>query len=402
MNRRVGIGVILAALVPWPAVWAEASDWSGYVSVEPRVFVDEPLFPEQPGAGISPSAVIAPEWRYDWNDGDDRITVAPFFRWDADDDERAHADVREALWLGVRGPWTWRVGVGRVFWGVTESRHLVDIVNQTDWVEDIDEEDKLGQPMIALERWTRNAGSFGVFLLPGFRERTFPAADARLRGALPVDTWRAEYESGAGDRRVDWALRWSHAIGAWDVGVSAFDGTSREPRLLPALSAGGEAVLIPRYDLIRQVGLDVQYTREAWLWKLEAINRQGHGKRFNAMVAGVEYTLFGLGNGGADLGLLVEYQYDGRDLTAPPTLYDDDWFAGFRLALNDADDTSVLGGAIVDDNGTFAILEAERRLGDAWKFELEARWFLDVEPADPFLGGFRNDSFFTLRLVRYL
>lgn len=394
--------MVLATLTPWPAVWAEAPDWSGYVSLEPRVFVDEPLFPEQPGAGISPSVVIAPEVRFEWHDGDDRITVAPYFRWDADDDERTHADVREALWLGIRGPWTWRVGVGRVFWGVTESRHLVDIVNQTDLVEDIDEEDKLGQPMIALERWTRNAGSFGVFVLPGFRDRPFPARDARLRGALPIDTGRAEFESGAGDRRVDWALRWSHAIGSWDVGVSAFDGTSREPRLLPALSDGGEPVLIPRYDIIRQVGVDVQYTREAWLWKLEAINRQGHGKRFNAMVAGIEYTVFGVRDSGADLGLLVEYLYDDRDPTAPPTIYDDDWFAGFRLALNDANDTSVLGGAIVDDNGTIAILEAERRLGDRWKLELEARWFFDIDPADPVLGGFRNDSFFTLRLARYL
>ena len=40
------------------------------------------------------------------------------------------------------------VGAAKVFWGTAESRHLVDIINQTDAVEDIDEEDKLGQPMV--------------------------------------------------------------------------------------------------------------------------------------------------------------------------------------------------------------------------------------------------------------
>jgi hypothetical protein len=381
---------------------ADGIDWSGYVSLEPRFFVDEPLYPEQPAAGLSASAVIAPELRYEWNSGNDRVTVAPFFRWDADDDARTHADLREALWLRVRGPWTWQIGVGRVFWGVTESRHLVDIVNQTDWVEDFDEEDKLGQPMIALERWTPNGGSFGVFLLPGFRERTFPAEDARLRGTVPVETSAADYESGSRDRHVDWALRWSHSIDNWDLGINGFYGTSREPRLLPRLNVGSSPILVPRYDIIRQIGLDMQYTEEAWLWKLEVINRQGHGRTFNAVVAGLEYTLFNVGKSSSDLGLLLEYLYDGRDASAPPTIYDDDWFAGFRLGFNDVEDTAILGGAIIDNGGTFGILEAERRLGEYWKVEIEARWFINIDVQDPILAGFRNDSFVTVRISRYL
>ena len=42
------------------------------------------------------------------------------------------------------------MGIDKVFWGVIESRHLVDYINQTDGVEDVDGEDKLGQPMINL------------------------------------------------------------------------------------------------------------------------------------------------------------------------------------------------------------------------------------------------------------
>jgi len=402
MSDVLRIGLLTTAWLVAATAVADAVEWSGYVSLEPRVFVDRPLFITQPEAGLSPSIVLAPEFRLEWNNGDDRFTVAPYVRWDADDDERSHADLREALWQGIRGPWTWQVGLGRVFWGVTESRHLVDIVNQTDWVEDIDEEDKLGQPMIAFERWTSKAGSFSLFALPGFRERPFPAADARLRGVLPVKTERAEYESAAGNRRLDWAGRWANAMGGWDVGISGFYGTAREPRLPPGLAADGQPVLIPHYDVIGQVGVDVQYTRDAWLWKLEAISRHGQGKPFAAVVAGFEYTRFGLAGGNADLGLLLEYLYDRRDNTAPPTIYDDDWFLGFRLGLNDTQGTAILGGAIVDDDGTFVLVEAQRRLGQTWTIELEARWFLDINPADPILAGFHNDSFFTLRLARYL
>jgi len=42
------------------------------------------------------------------------------------------------------------VGINSVFWRVVESNHLVDILNQTDLIEDIDGEEKLGQPMISL------------------------------------------------------------------------------------------------------------------------------------------------------------------------------------------------------------------------------------------------------------
>jgi len=392
--------VLVSALIAASPLAAEM-DWSGYVSLEPRMFLDHPLFPQQPAAGVSPSAVLAPEIRYQWNDGDDRITIAPYLRWAADDSQRSHGDLREAAWLHVRGDWAWQVGLGHVFWGVTESRHLVDIINQTDQVEDLDEEDKLGQAMVSVERWTP-AGTFGIFLLPSFRERPFPAAGARLRSVLPIDTEHTEYESSARDRRLDLALRWTNTIGNWDLGLSGFHGTSREPRLLPRLDVAFHPVLVPHYDTISQVGIDLQYTEGAWLWKLEAIDRHGQGKSFGALVAGLEYTLFDLGQHGIDLGLLTEYLYDGRDATAVATLYDDDWFVGFRLALNDTQDTMVLSGAIVDANGTFVVVEAGRRLMEGWKFEAEARLFLGIDHMDPFLGGLRNDSFITLRLAKYL
>lgn len=392
-----GLVIIIALLVCTQAGWA--AEWSGYVSAEPRYFFEAPGFDEQPSRGMSASAALAPEYRIRWNDGDDLLTLAAFVRVDADDDERTHADVREAFWQHVDERWAWKVGIGRVFWGVTESRHLVDIVNQTDLVEDFDEEDKLGQPMIHAERWTP-VGTFGLFLLPGFRERTFPEASARLSGGAVVAD-DATFESGAGQHRLDVAGRWFHALGRWDIGVSAFHGTGREPRLVPAPRAGNAVEFVPHYDEITQLGLDLQYTRGSWLWKLESTLRDGQGRDFSAAVAGFEYTAFGIAGSDADLGLLAEYLYDDRGPGAPRTIYDDDWFGGLRLSLNDVAGTTLLAGAIVDKGSMIAIVEAQRRLRSHWKIEAEVRWFSDVDPGESLLFAVHRDSYLTLRLARY-
>lgn len=390
------------ALLRAGAAMGEGWDASIEAGAELRLFPNQPQFEDQNDTTLSPSLSLRSNFTYEWDSGD-RLSVTPFARWDADDDERTHADLREANWLHVGDGWDLVVGLGQVFWGVTESRHLVDIINQTDLVEDIDEEDKLGQPMVNLNLSTE-AGAFSLFALPGFRERTFPAGEARLRGVLPVATDDPSYESGSKDRHVDVAARWSRVFGDVDVGVSHFHGTSREPRFLLDLDDPSRPVLRPRYDLIDQTGLDLQFTRDAWLGKLEAITRSGQGPRFAAAVGGFEYTLYGILGTSIDLGLLGEFLYDGRDEDeAPPTIADNDLFAGTRLALNDVQSTEALVGAIVDakTGATALSLEAERRLGANWKVELEGRVFSHVPDDDFLLRGVRDDDYVSLRLTRF-
>jgi hypothetical protein len=255
--------------------------------------------------------------------------------------------------------------------------------------------------MANLNYFTR-LGTFGLFVLPGFRERTFPDREARLRGSNPVLVDDARYDSGAEQYHVDFAGRWWHTIDGLDVGIAHFHGTGREPRLIPEMRSG-EVVFIPFYDQIDQSSIDAQLTVGDWLLKLEGIMRSGQGDRFFATVAGFEYTLRGAFGGRPDLGLLAEYHYDGRDDTAPPTTFDRDIFVGARLTLNDPQSTSVLAGAIIDqsDQTTAINVEAERRLGDRWKVEMEARLFVNVSPSDSVLYGIRRDDHVVLRLSRF-
>jgi len=392
---RAFAAVILSLL----SLAAMAGEWStsGFVAVEAKLFPDASAYPGQL-EGAQTSLEAQPELSYRSADGQSLFQLTPYLRVDSRDAERNQLDLVELSFSYLLDGWELVAGVGQVFWGVTESRHLVDVINQTDAADDIDEESKLGQPMITIST-QRDWGLLSLYGLPGFRERTFPGEEGRLRAPLVVNPDAAQYESGDRDRHVDWAVRYSHYLGDWDMGAHVFRGTGREPALVPD-GAGTE--LYPFYQQITQVGVDVQYTRAAWLWKLEALVREGQGDTFAAAVAGLEYTRYQIASSDGDLGLLVEYLYDGRDETAPVTAFDNDIFIGARWARNDTQDTTVLGGAIidVDDGSTLLSIEAERRLGDRWKLTGELRWLVKVDPPNA-LSALRQDSHVALSLARY-
>jgi hypothetical protein len=371
--------------------------WGGDAGAEQRYFFEEPRWPGQSDDAVgSVHTNLEARWRDD--SGNQRASFKLFGRLDSVDDERSHADLREAYWAYAGDDWELVLGANKVFWGVTESRHLVDIINQTDLVEDIDREQKLGQPMVNL-LLQREWGQLDFYLMPWFRERTFPGVEGRLRAPLPVDTGNARYESPAEQHHTDVALRWSHYFGDVDIGVYAFHGNGREPVLVLAEE---EDRLLPLYHEISQLGVDVQYTRDAWLWKFEGIARNGLDDTFAAAVAGFEYTLYGVRESAADVGLLVEYLYDGRGPGEPVTVFDNDVFLGARLALNDTQDSSMLAGAVVDTDSQewFFNLEAQRRIGEHYIAEARLRLFNGDKKLNQ-LYAFDRDDYFQLSFTGF-
>ena len=199
MNRLFATAS-LALLLASPS-FAGEWDLAGFVGVDSQAFLLDSKFPGQED-GVNLSLTVQPElyWRSD--DGAQRFSMVGFARADLQDGERTHADLREALWGLDGNDWDLNLGVGKVFWGVAESRHLVDVINQADLVEDIDQEEKLGQPMINFNL-QRDYGRFEFYVLPWFRERTFPGPDGRLRTPLPVDSGNPIYESSDRENHVD-------------------------------------------------------------------------------------------------------------------------------------------------------------------------------------------------------
>ena len=381
MLLAIGFGALGLAVPPR----AESErEWRGSVAAEVRAFDGD----------TQGSLVAEPEFELR-RSGKERFSVKLFGRLDSLDDERTHFDLRELFWERAGRSWELRAGVSKVFWGVTESQHLVDVINQTDLVENPDGEDKLGQPMVKFTS-IRNWGIVDVFLLPGFRERTFPGIDGRLGGPLLIDTNLTNYESSAGDEHLDVAARWSHTFGVVDIGLAAFRGTNREPHLLPA--AG---LLAPFYDQIQQYSVDFQATVGDWLWKMESIRRRDSFETFSAVTAGLEYTFWGVSGSAIDIGVLAEYLWDERGRGAP-TPFDDDWFVGSRLAFNDTADTTILAGMVYDPaSGALAgRVEARRRFGQDWIVEAEWRTFHGGDRFDA-VAAIARDDHILLSLQRH-
>jgi hypothetical protein len=383
-------------------LWARADlllahEFSGYVLGEGRVFANSAIHPGQKDG--SASLAVQPEYYHEWEDGSS-FTFVPFFRLDSADDERTHFDLRELTYIGLHEDFEVRVGVRKVFWGTTEVLHLVDIINQTDLVENTDTEDKLGQPMLNLST-SRDWGTVDLFVLPFFRERTFPGREGRLRGAAFVDTDRAIYESAAEEWHTDWAIRYSQIFGDVDLGLYYFYGTSRDPTLLPGTDDHGNSILVPFYEQIHQTGMDVSYVVGEWLWKMEALYRAGQGADdYFAWTGGLEYTFTRAFDSPMDVGVVLEGMYDERGNDA--TAFESDIVLGLRLAANDAAGSEALFGWVQDvgSDARSLFLEASRRFGDHLKLSLELRGFLS-QPETDFLFQQRDDDLMQLELFYY-
>ncbi len=412
--RAAFFRAVLAAVTIWAVlIFAGAShgaesiehEFSGSLDIDGRWYPQLQAHPEQrthaSGLAVEPKLHFRGE-------GDWSFTLAPFFRYDGADSRRTHADLREAYLLvfgeAGEGEWELRLGVDRVFWGVTESQHLVDIINQTDLVEHPNKETKLGQPMAHLTL-SAEWGILEFFALTYHRARTFPGLHGRLRSSILIDDEHVSYKSAAQEWRVDLAARYSHSFGPFDLGVSVFDGTSREPYIMPHLDSLGRLSLRQHYEKIRQVSVDAQLTIESWLFKLEALQRegarnlQGVKEDFAAFVVGGEYTFNSVFGSAADLGLLAEWNYDERRERSNSE-FQNDFFFAVRLGLNDAQSTELIAGVLADADHTTRTMSIElrRRLSDQWSMKLESIILMDVDEED-IIHDTRRDSFVALNVT---
>lgn len=373
--------------------------FTGNVDLESIWFPDSPLDPEQASGvaslAVSPGLFFEASGRYSF-------TLATHLRYDNIDQQRTYIDVRKAYFLiygsAGTGDWELRIGMDRVFWGVTEFTSLVDTVNQVDLVDNPDEKSRLGQPMAYLT-WTASWGVTEFLLLPYHRQRTFPGRHGRNRLPLLVDNKLATYDASRAERRVDAAVRFSNTYGPIDLGVSFFNGNSREPFLSPSTIRDGVAVFAPHYNLINQLGVDVQFTLESTLVKLEAIRRtdgrtlDGSVVDYTACTAGVEHTLYALGGSSIDLGIFLERSYDQRRRRAT-SKSQDDLFVGFRFAFNDVQSTELTMTWIedLDFSNRLINLLLNRRISDRWSLEATASWVERTDQTDWITYSIRQDS----------
>ncbi|WP_282080380.1 hypothetical protein [Aquimarina algiphila] len=342
-----------------------------------------------------PGLFARPKFTYDWDKGKNNIIFEGFARWDANGDSRTHWDVRELYYQYYNGNWEFNAGVKRIFWGKTEGVHLVDVINQIDFLEGIDGEEKLGQPMVQVS-YTSDIGTFSAFALPYTRTLEFGNESGRLRPEkIPTDD-QISFESGSEEWHPSFAVRWSHYIGDADVGMHYFYGNAREPLVVFDESGFGL-----EYPVVHQVGIDYQHIVESALFKLESVYRGGDFEDIFAITGGVEYTFGNVNGKGLDVGVLGEYVYDNRRELTFSSL-DNDLFIASRLEFNNVAGTELLFGVFQDlSKSTKSIrLEYSQRLGESFKIEVTGQGFLNVDNRE-FISQFQQDSFFEIGIIKY-
>jgi len=445
-HRRSGSisGTLAAALLlAVPAAPAHGDEFTigAEVMIDTRFFFEPDEFRTDNQIYFDPSAAIQPTVNYVFDSGVDTLRATLFGRFDPTDDGRTHFDVREAFYHHMGDGWDFLIGNNQVFWGVAESRHLVNVINQIDFVEDPDQEDFLGQPMVAFSVFG-DWGMLDLYAMPYFRERQFHEEDSRFGFPISVDD-DANYESDMERWHPDFAARYRITVSNWDLGVSHFYGTSRAPRwqLSPdgafadtligqaidgafvsvddldgltdfleenGIDVGDTLELVdefisirPYYDIINQTGIEAVGVYDDLILKFEGATITGYrGDRIWAMVGGFEYTFSDVDESGIDVGLLGEYLFDNRDLDDTPfTPWDNDIFAGVRVTFNDVNDTNILFGGFVDLGGgsTVLNLEASQRIQDNMKVSVTGRGFVYTSENDP-LRFYDDNSYVELRL----
>ena len=380
--------VLAAVCLLWPA--SLSAQWQASVSAQGSAFrgLDSGGYP---GPGPTEAVVVLDASLVrQWADGRYALRATPSFRWDPSG-ERTRVDLRDLNLSAIGAHWEFSVGMKEIFWGATESRRLVDGVNQRDLVGGGEEYARMGQLMADLTVFS-SWGTIDVLLLPWFRERTFDGHSGLLWSPLPVDADRPVYGPGARTWRPDWAVRWTHTLGPVDLGLSHLQGTLREPGFVETTNDHGRTVLAPRYDVGGQTGLDLQVAAAGLIWKLETLTAEPPPGRYVAAAGGIEYGV------GDFLALFLEYAWDSRGREAT-TSFGDDVFVGGRLFLPDG---QVNAGVYLDRRSfnTALSVAVDWRVGNSATVGLEAGAFLGDSALEPPLGR-RQQTRLSVRFTRY-
>ena len=266
-------------LVSMPVEVAAQTTLAGEIEIGARLFPEDGFSPQQVQLfpvfqGTLLATRVSEQRNHHW-----RLNV--FGRVDVRDQRQSHADVREATWTW-RPNQTWNVrgGILADEWGFTESNTVIDIVNQRDQLEAPNSDAKLGQPGVSFAS-RLPAGRLTVYALPWHRTLQFAGSAGRFRPLVKLD------EPHTSGRSSAWAARWDLRKRRLEMGLSHFQGVSREPSM-GAVAAGFRAI----YPVVHQTGAELQLLVGSGLLKADIIRVSSRERpSFTGLTVGAEWPL---------------------------------------------------------------------------------------------------------------
>lgn len=418
-KAKLGGAICIAAGVMGGA--AAAQDrfvFEGEVGATLRYYPSDGLYVGQDSSGISP--IIDGRFSATGKTDSGEVVVELSGRYDFNSDD-GYADVPRGYYRYFGEGYDVLIGSNIEYWGVSEGHQVVDVINQTFDLGNPVDTQSLGQPMLNVNFYTGQNSALSLYALLGFRERDFGDRSTRFRAPLGTSEDAAFFEEG-NNKNLDFAIRYqsSRNLGnaSVDYAVSYFNGTDRTPKMLfgcinesgsvptatcdginnlvraayeanPNIFGGipggvnsdaGAALvsniqdfgLVPYYQKLQQLGLELVYSRDSLQLTFEGAVREAMDETYFSGIVGAQYNFENLGGTGSNLLVIGEYLYDDRSTAQPYTVFDNDIFLGFVYGANDVSGTSLSGGFYydLDTQAKIYSVQYSRRLSDSMRLDV--------------------------------
>jgi hypothetical protein len=404
-------------LLDLPGEWTS----KGELGLDGRLFRDDhnPLTVDK-GLGLQGRL----ELRHRHGPFDEKVRV--FGRMDQYDELRSTLAWEEAFLQASTERVRLRVGMDIVNWTATEAFHPADVINARNLDSDLENLEKLGEPMVALLVRPFEETSLTFLAMPYRTEPIFASPRSRLSIAPPgfnlrglrlmVDRSGHVTEDAWGPQA---AIMLRQVIGPADLTVHALEHMDRSQPLVRLHPNAGPFLV---YQTVRQLGGTYQHAVGALLIKVEGAYRHfvrpkeplpgapltpvvlvpNHGQ----VAVGLEYGL--THEGGPESTFLLEGQtllgVASEEARAALSVFQRDVLFGYRFALNDESGKELLLAAIFDTERAGEALfnlTYQQRLGETWVVRAGLRIFqADADNFGP-IGILRNADHVRLTIVRH-
>ena len=350
-----------------------------------------------------------------------------FGRLDAFDRERTTL-VAEELWAQVQGErFRLRLGMDVVNWTALEAFHPVDVVNARNLDSDLENLEKIGEPMAALQVQPFENTSVTAMFMPVYMKTLFPSPRSRLNFGPPGTDLRNARRlldrNGAltdSDFGPQGAVQVRQVVRSADLTLHFLEHMDRlEPIVLVDPMTGNIGLL---FQTVRQVGGSYQQVFGPLVAKLEGAYRWFAPPNAStvAQIGLLPNLTHGIVAGGLEYGhahangsqstFLLEgetvlglTEAERRALTP----FQRDVFVGIRFARNDEAGREAVLATIVDLDhwGEYLVTAAYRqRIGETWTINLGLRIY--QAPAVPPLQAtglalLRNGDHVRFSLIRH-
>ena len=272
----------------------------------------------------------------------------------------------EELWAEFKlGDLRIRAGADLLNWTATEAFHPADIINARNLDSDVENYEKLGEPMVRIS-YDLGVGSLTAYFFPYYTEPLFPAASSRLSFIPPTILlgptirMKANGELTEDEFGPQGAIRFAQSIGSIDMSLHVVHHMDRsQPEVLIDSNTG---VPRPLFRTVTQIGGTYQHVIDALILKIEAGYRifaepdrnlapfgLVQDRNHLQTAVGLEYGW--LIDGNVDFTLLAEVQsyfLVDEDVRRNLGVFQRDALAGFRVSLNDVSSTELLVSTIID------------------------------------------------------